>query len=121
MSPASRDLAQLIGPALTAISATELLNPQIFGGHTAAGVYQNGCILFVSGISIIQRHNVWTQDWTVLITMTGWGAAGLGLLRMGFPTQVLETAAREHNNTVAGTTWFLLGIGIWLTWKGMVE
>lgn len=82
----SRQLAGLIGPGLLAVSATEALNMGIYVAQTAPVVYLNGTILFVAGLAIVRAHNCWQKGWILLVTLTGWVALGLGMLRMVFPT-----------------------------------
>jgi hypothetical protein len=57
----------------------------IFVSQTAPVVYLNGTLLFVGGVAIIQAHNRWSWDWPLLVTLTGWGVAALGLIRMFAP------------------------------------
>jgi len=81
----SRGIAGLIGPVLVAVAASEALNIRIFAGMPAAFVYLNGTVLFVAGFAIIRAHNVWTWRWPVAVTLTGWLAAAMGLVRMFVP------------------------------------
>ncbi len=45
-------------------------------------VYLSGVLFFVAGLAIVRAHNVWVRNWTALVTLTGWFALLLGLLRM---------------------------------------
>ena len=115
---ASRRLARLIGPSLIVITATEMLNSHIWAGNTAAGVYQNGCVLFVAGLTIAQNHNVWVARWPTVITLLGWGGMALGLLRMAAPDRVLDAVKRDTDRQVFGPASAVLLLGMCLTWKG---
>lgn len=81
---ASRRLGALVGPSLMAIIASEfpLVQPQLYAEQTPPVVYLSGTLLFVAGLAIARAHNRWVHDWTVLLTLTGWAALGLGLVRM---------------------------------------
>lgn len=50
----------------------------IFGGFMA--------IIF--GVLIIENHNYWVKNWTVLITVIGWIALIKGILLLAFPTVI---------------------------------
>jgi hypothetical protein len=83
--PNSKQLAGLIGPTLIAIGATEALNMDIYASQIAPVVYLNGTVLFVVGLALVRAHNRWTTDWRVLVTLTGWTALIVGLIRMIAP------------------------------------
>lgn len=57
----------------------------IFAQQTAPVVYLNGTLLLVGGVAILQAHNRWSFGWPLLVTLTGWVIAALGLLRMIAP------------------------------------
>lgn len=57
----------------------------IFVAQTAPVVYLNGTLFFVGGVAIIQAHNRWSWGWPLLVTLSGWGIAALGLIRMIAP------------------------------------
>lgn len=58
----------------------------IFITQSAPVVYLNGTALFVAGLAIVRSHARWRLNWTALITLTGWGAMALGLMRMALPS-----------------------------------
>lgn len=111
----SKDLAELIGPTLLAISITEAINLPIFVNNPAPVVYLNGTLLFVAGLSIVRVHNRWMRDWPVLITFVGWLFLLGGLIRMVAP----EFAQRsvQDPTPVYALLLVLLAIGIVLTFK----
>lgn len=111
----SKHIAGLIGPSIVAITISEMANIHIWAGNTAAGVYLNGAILFVAGLAIVRAHNLWVRSWPVLITLTGWLIMLLGLFRMFFPEMQLEAA--KHTSAVGVEIMFVLGLGIFLTYK----
>jgi hypothetical protein len=45
-----------------------------------------GIMAFVIGALIIQYHNFWVKDWTVLVTIIGWLSLTKGLFLIIFPT-----------------------------------
>lgn len=81
----SRHIARLLGPTLIALSASEMLNPQIWVNVPATQVYLAGSLWLVAGLSIVCTHNRWTGGWPVLVTFMGWFAVLGGLFRMFVP------------------------------------
>jgi hypothetical protein len=82
----SRQLAQIIGPTLSVMTLSEMMNLPIWENNIPSITFLNGVLLFVGGISIIRVHNFWVRSWIILITLIGWFILILGLLRMFFPT-----------------------------------
>ena len=80
----SRRIGGLIGPALMAMIASEspLVQPHLYDEQIPPVVYLSGVLSFVAGLATVRVHNVWERSWRVLITLVGWGAIALGLLRM---------------------------------------
>ncbi len=68
-----------------AITTSEALNLDIWAGVSPTLVYLNGVLLFVAGLAIVRTHNVWVRAWPVLVTVLGWVALAIGLLRMFAP------------------------------------
>lgn len=51
----------------------------------AALTYLTGFMAAVLGALIVNFHNIWAKDWTVLITLLGWLAVLKGVLLIAFP------------------------------------
>jgi len=111
----SKQLAGLIGPTIIAVTISESINVHIWAANTAAGIYLNGTLLFVAGLSIVRSHNYWVRDWSVLVTLTGWFVMLLGLFRMFAPEMQMEGA--KNTTAVVTITMFVLAVGIFLTYK----
>lgn len=110
----SRQLAQIIGPTLSVMTLSEMINLSIWENNIPSVTFLNGVLLFVGGISIIRIHNFWVRNWTILITLIGWGTIILGLLRMFFPT---AKQAAENFSTYLLLV-FLFIFGLFLSLKG---
>lgn len=110
----SRQLAQIIGPTLSVMTLSEMMNLSIWESNIPGVTFLNGILLFIGGISIIRVHNFWVRSWTILITLIGWLTILLGLLRMFFPT---AKQAGENFSTYLLLT-VLVVIGLFLTLKG---
>ncbi len=48
-------------------------------------VYMTGFITAIIGFLIVSFHNIWTKNWTVLITVLGWLALAKGISLIAFP------------------------------------
>ena len=114
----SARLARLIGPSLLALSLTESLNAHIWATSTAPTIFLNGSVIFVSGLAIIQNHNVWCFRWPVLVTLIGWGNLVLGMLRMACPEWVLEQVRRGNIRDIRVASAVMSFLGALLTFKG---
>jgi len=80
----SKRIAGLLGPTIIVMVAAEfpLVQPHLYDAQIPPVVYLSGVLMFVAGLAIVQAHNVWRRDWTVLVTLSGWFFLLLGLFRM---------------------------------------
>lgn len=81
----SKRLAGVIGPALIAITTSELVNIDFLEKQYRYYSYLNGTVVFLAGLLIVRSHNRWTRHWPVAVTLTGWVAIVWGLVRMFAP------------------------------------
>ncbi|HEU4342189.1 MAG TPA: hypothetical protein VFU31_11510 [Candidatus Binatia bacterium] len=51
----------------------------------AALTYLTGFTAVILGFLIVNYHNIWGKDWTVLVTILGWLALMKGVLLIAFP------------------------------------
>jgi hypothetical protein len=90
----SKVIAGLLGPTLVANAIALLLNlgqwRELAAQFTRdpALIYVVGIAVFVAGLAIVQRHNVWSGGWPVVVTVFGWLVLLGGLVRMLFPVQL---------------------------------
>jgi len=113
----SRRIAGLLGPTLATVtlSETAFVNPHLYEHQIAPVVYLSGTLLFIAGLSIVRVHNFWKLSWPLLITLVGWFAILLGLLRM-FATRLYQQGAHDGIPLLAMEL-VGFGIGIFLTFK----
>lgn len=80
----AKQIAGLAGPTMIAMLVSEfpLVQPHLYDAQIPPVVYLSGTLMFVAGLAIVRAHNVWVRNWTVVVTLTGWFALLLGLLRM---------------------------------------
>ena len=48
-----------------------------------------GMIAVIIGIVIIEFHNIWEKNWTIVITIVGWIALIKGILLLTFPKSMV--------------------------------
>lgn len=60
-----------------------------------------GFIAIIIGVLIIENHNLWIKNWTVLITIIGWIALIKGIILLAFPT-----AASMYKKLFNSTTFY---------------
>lgn len=97
------------------LSELKIWNPTLYDTQIVPLVYLSGVLLFIAGISIIRSHNIWVLGWQTSLTIIGWLAILLGLIRMFFPNVY---KAQFKNNYFALTIEILLILlGFFLTYK----
>ncbi len=116
--PPSHRFARLIGPSLMAVSLTESLNAHIWTTSTPPLIFLNGSILFISGLTILQHHNLWRRDWRVLVTLVGWSNLTIGFLRMALPERMLDRVRTVSIRNIRIATSITATVGCVLTLMG---
>ena len=61
---------------------------EVFSDHL--GMYLGGIMALVAGVALVSYHNVWSQDWTVLVTIIGWLALIKGVMLLAFPSVFMK-------------------------------
>ena len=75
-----------------------------------------GFIAIIFGVFMIQYHNIWEANWTLLITIIGWIALIKGVSLLAFPTFTGGTFIKffsKVNTTYLGVFLLLFGIVFW--------
>jgi hypothetical protein len=117
----SKRIAALLGPGIIAITLSEALNAHIWAANIAPVVHFNGAVLFVAGLSIVRAHNHWIRAWPVIVTLVGWFAMLVGLLRMFAPELYLQGVQNTSAAIVISQATGFCLIGIYLTVKAYVR
>jgi hypothetical protein len=68
----------------------------------------------VIGLLNILFHNTWESDWTVIITLMGWGALLEGLLLLAFPNLIAKWLEYIHIKLVQVLYILMFLVGIFL-------
>ncbi len=109
----SKRLAGLIGPALMAITTSELVNLDFLEKQYRYYSYMNGTVVFLAGLLTVRSHNRWTRGWPVVVTLTGWVATAWGLFRMFAPEAKQGGASIPTYVGIAVP----FAVGVFLTYK----
>ena len=121
----SKFIACLAGPVALSLGVSMLLNRDLFPDivHQIQNSYPliiiAGAIVLTAGLAIVQMHKVWT-GWPAIITLLGWLLVAGGVLRIVFPRQMAEIAARVGPDPaflLVGAA-ALCALGAFLTYKG---
>jgi len=79
-------VATLLAPLFVLVTLTMFINPDWVGkiakeySKSTIMAYVLAVIQVVYGTIIINYHNIWSWDWSLLITILGWGAMIKGAL-----------------------------------------
>lgn len=97
----SKQIAGLLGPTMIAMLVSELplIQPHLYDAQIPPVVYLSGVAMFVAGLMVVRAHNLWTRNWRVLVTLSGWSFLVLGLLRM-FTASRYQRATTETSPEV---------------------
>ena len=117
--PNSRRIAGLVGPTIVAMVVSEfpLVQPHLYDAQIPPVVYLSGTLMFIGGLAIVQAHNHWCRDWTLLVTLSGWFFLLLGLFRM-FAAGAYQRGSASTSATVFMVLEGLLAVlGLVITFK----
>ncbi len=90
----SKTIARLMGPVLLAMGLGMVIENDTMRELTQEFlsnrglIYLAGILTLLAGLAIVNAHNLWTDDWRVIITVFGWLAIVGGLFRILLPGQV---------------------------------
>lgn len=80
-------------------------------------VFYGGFIALAIGLAIVLNHNIWTANWTVIITLIGWGGILKGFWLIVFPDSVTRFMQfyEKNKNILLAHSLVALVLGIALT------
>lgn len=87
-------VAKVMGPIYLIVGVGMLLNREFYQRvmedypKNSALVFFSGVFPLVLGVVILLLHNTWAANWTVLITIIGWGGLIKGIWLTVFPKTV---------------------------------
>jgi hypothetical protein len=119
-------IAKFLGPVMLAVAVPMIATPvrlletsKRFLADSPL-VLISGVLAMMAGLSIVNTHNTWKWNWTVIITLFGWALVLSGVSRIVAPAVVDKVGSSMMDRPVAtrvvGALWALLGA--FLTLKG---
>lgn len=119
-------LAKIMGMVVSAFALASLIRPSIIRDairdfdHESFARLVIGCIAVGAGVAIVLVHNVWEEDFRIVITLFGWtmllkGAAYLIAPKMmvTFTKSMLKSRGQMQIFLLA-----CLALGLYLVWHG---
>lgn len=121
-------LARLIGPLFLLVGLGILFNRSHYRElmrdflEDSSLYYFSGVLALLTGIAIVQFHNVWELRWPVVITVIGWLSVVKGVVRILLPEKGAEYAGQILNSDglLIGGAIVLLGLGASLGYQGFL-
>ncbi len=119
-------IAKLIGPVMLVAAIAALVDAKDLQEMTReflkdrALIFVTGVLAMLGGLAIVNNHNFWIADWSVMITLFGWAMFIGGAVRIALPSVVRSIGSAMMEKPimirVSGAVWAL--IGAFLTYKG---
>jgi len=84
-------IAKIIGIVYTALGVGLIINKKYYKSifekmlSNTSFLFMGGLFAIIIGVLIIENHNYWRKDWTVVITIIGWAAIIKGIFLIAFP------------------------------------
>lgn len=69
-----------------------------------------GLFTLIVGMLMVQYHNIWEKDWTVVITIFGWAAVIKGVMFIAFPGSLKAFKGMYKNTKAWGVLLLLVGV-----------
>lgn len=88
-------IAKIIGVVYLSFGIGLLFNKQFYKNEipkllaNTAYLILGGFFAILIGALIIENHNYWVKNWTIIITIIGWIALVKGIVLIAFPTKML--------------------------------
>lgn len=118
-------ISSFLGPVILVLSVPMVLTPITLQETTrrfladSPLVLISGVLAMTAGLSIVNTHNVWKLDWTLIVTLFGWALLIGGAARIVAPRAVDKVGGammdRPTTTRIAGVVWGVLGA--FLTFK----
>jgi uncharacterized protein YjeT (DUF2065 family) len=121
-------ISRFLGPIILTLSIPMTVTPSNLQETTkrfladSPLVLISGILAMTAGLSIVNTHNVWSLDWTLIVTLFGWALVLGGASRILSPKAVERIGStmmdRPTLTRIMGAFWAL--IGVFLTFKAYV-
>jgi len=114
-------IAKLIGPVLLVISIGMIFNRKFYKKvledycKNAALIFFTNIAPLVVGTIIVLHHNIWVANWTVIITLFGWGGIIKGIWLLIFPNTITHFIETYQKNDAILLTHSAIALVLGLT------
>lgn len=123
---ASVFFAKLLGPYCIIVAIGVLINRKVYQRamedffKNSAVLYIGGILALLLGLLIVLTHNIWTANWSVLITIFGWSGIVKGAWIIIFPNTLVRFIGiyRKKPALLVVNLLLVLAIGAVLTFFG---
>ena len=112
-------ISKFLGPVILALSIPMIVTPTTLQETSrrfladSPLVLISGVLAMTAGLSIVNTHNVWVLDWTLIVTLFGWVLLLGGVSRIIAPRAVDRVGGammdRPTMTRIVGAFWALLG------------
>jgi hypothetical protein len=112
-------ISKLLGPVIFTLAIPMIFVPKSLNEITKRFlddkplVLISGVLAMTAGLSIVNSHNVWRLDWTLIITLFGWALTIGGASRIIMPHFVTKVGGSMIDSpkatTLVGIFWAVLG------------
>ena len=118
---------QVLGIVYLAVGIGMLINPDFYKklmsefSENPPSMYLSGLAAIVIGYLLVTYHNIWPNDWPVIITIFGWVALIKGLFLLLLPRVSIKISSFfQIQMTKLLTVWAVIiaVVGALLTWLG---
>ena len=79
-----------------------------------------GFICIILGFLIVDNHNIWVKDWTVIVTIVGWATLAKGVLLIAFPKTFMSIGKNFYKNNSQTLSYLVLALGAVLAYYSFV-
>jgi hypothetical protein len=123
-------ISKFMGPVILVLAIPMIVAPRSINEVTKSFledrplVLISGVLAMTAGLSIVNSYNVWSLDWTLIVTLLGWALLIGGASRIIAPHSVGRKVGGTMTHSpkvtmIAGLFWAALG-GL-LTFKGYLQ
>ena len=119
-------ISKFLGPVILVLAIPMLVTPARLQETTrrfladSPLILVSGVLAMTAGLAIVNTHNVWTLDWTLMVTLFSWALVIGGVSRIVAPRVVSTVGGammdRPMVTRLVGVFWAL--VGAFLMFKG---
>ena len=73
-------------------------------------IYLAGLMALIVGMLLVQYHNMWVKNWTLLITLIGWASLLKGIMLIAFPQSISFFKNWYKNSRMWGIFMIVFGL-----------